>query len=105
MIRATRFDAMYGLVGLMDQAYEGLPQDAPPVLLLYGQKDQVIPARPVCRFAQRLRAGDRAIFYPNGYHFVLRDRGAIAVWRDIESWVSGTEPAGASDSSLYPCST
>jgi len=42
-IRETRFDSLYGLVQLMDEAFTVAPQLSGRILILYGEKDEVIP--------------------------------------------------------------
>ncbi len=87
MIRATRFDALYGLVHLMDDAINAVPQLNHTTLVLYGMRDEVIPKEPVCRLLETLRAPRRAAFYEEGYHLLLRDLQAERVWRDILVWL------------------
>ncbi|MEP2285441.1 MAG: alpha/beta fold hydrolase, partial [Nitratireductor sp.] len=43
VIKETRIATVYGLVGLMDGAYEAAPKISVPVLYLYGAKDQLVP--------------------------------------------------------------
>lgn len=92
ILKTTRADAVYGMVGLMDAAYACSDKIRLPVLLLYGQKDQVIPLSPVRQVAEKCLRGPRhpcrAVYYPNGYHMLLRDLEAQAVWRDIARWIA-----------------
>ncbi len=87
MIFETRFDALYGVVSLMDRAYEGSPDMPPPVLLLYGEQDQIIPPRPVGDVIARMCPHRRVAIYPDGYHLLLRDLQAEVVWRDIVTFI------------------
>jgi alpha-beta hydrolase superfamily lysophospholipase len=87
--KETRSDAVWGLVNLMDRARKA-PEKitaAPPILFLYGAKDQIIPAAPTKAVIAEL--GDRAEVheYPNGYHMLLRDLGREAPLKDIVGWV------------------
>lgn len=90
-IKATRVDAIHGLVNLMDRAAEVQPTGL-PVLLLYGVKDEVIPKRPVEAYVEKLRAVPgidlRIGIYPQGWHMLLRDLQAETVWRDIAGWIA-----------------
>jgi len=83
----TRFDTLYGLTELMAVGYEASSQPLPPVLVLYGEKDQIIPARPVFQAVDRLPADTRFALYPDGWHMLLRDLQAEVVWRDIAIWI------------------
>lgn len=87
MIRETRFDALYGLVQLMDGALAEAENLSGRVLVLYGLKDEVIPRASMCRFASRLDDSAQVMFYPNGYHLLLRDLQADRVFNDIVSWI------------------
>ena len=83
----TRFDATYGLLGLMDAALERAPRLNAPVLLLYGKRDQLIPRTAIDLLRRRLPPGYRYIEYEKGWHMLLRDLQAPRVWRDIADWV------------------
>jgi alpha-beta hydrolase superfamily lysophospholipase len=91
VIKQTRIDAVYGVVNLMDQAYDSAERLRNRVLLLYGEKDEIIPRDPVFSFYQRLplRAlgQQRMIVYEEGYHMLLRDLQADVVRQDIVEWI------------------
>ena len=87
MIFETRFDAIYGVVSLMDRAYDEAGNIPAPVLLLYGEQDQIIPSRPIEDVIERMCPTRRVAIYPNGYHLLLRDLEAEIVWRDVLSFV------------------
>lgn len=101
-ILPTRFDALYGLVDLMERASIRLGDIRAPTLLLYGGRDNVIQKDPMRRALER--AGDRPNlrtgFYPDGWHILNRDLQAETVYRDVEAWLrdaaaplpSGTGP-------------
>ena len=86
VIKGTRIDAIYGLVGLMDEAYIKVGDLRQPVLLLYGSHDQVIPAGAVYDAASRIRSPLTAALYPDGWHMLLRDLGREVVLRDLGAW-------------------
>ncbi len=87
VIKETRVDAIYGLVGLMDQAYLSVGKIALPTLLLYGQRDEIIPRRPVENIVPRFTTEVSVKEYPEGWHMLLRDHQREKVWRDILSWM------------------
>jgi acylglycerol lipase len=100
VIKATRVEAIAGLADLMDQAQARAGRLKPPVLLLYGEKDQVIPKEPVTLMLKKLPKGTatRIGFYESGYHMLLRDLHADRVWQDIAAWVDDRAqplPSGA----------
>jgi alpha-beta hydrolase superfamily lysophospholipase len=90
IIRETRVDAVKGLVDLMDTAYEAAPKlNGTPVLITYGLKDEIVPKAPTEDVMRRLPRtnGNRRALYPGGYHMMLRDIAAQAIWRDIAAWI------------------
>lgn len=89
VIKATRIDAIQGLTDLMDAAQVGVDQVKVPLLMLYGGKDELIPADPVRRIWLRIsgKPGVRAVYYPQGFHLLLRDLKAATPLRDVASWI------------------
>ncbi len=91
VIKATRVDAIHGLVGLMDSAAEAAPRVRLPALVLYGEKDEVVPAEPTWKMVATLpdTAGtQRVALYKNGWHMLLRDLEANVVLDDIAAWIA-----------------
>lgn len=91
--KETRAGALYGLVNLMDQARTAPARvkTSPPILLLYGAHDQIIPAGSTEAVIAGLRQavdGKLSVHhYPDGYHMLLRDLDARTVQRDTAHWV------------------
>ena len=80
-----------GLIRLMDRAVEAARHVAPPTLLLYGEKDQVTPMRPMMATFEAL-PGDKLLkLYPEGWHLLFRDLQADVVYRDVADWVEALE--------------
>src|SRR6185312_13282666 len=92
VIKGTRVDAVYGLVGLMVSALAAAPRLDVPLLLMYGGHDQVVPRPPVAEFVAHLptepRHPRRLAYYPRGYHLLLRDRAGGVVANDVASWIA-----------------
>lgn len=102
VIKEARVDAIYGLTDLMDSALHAADKLDEKTLLLYGEKDQIVPREPTQQFVNGLLAQQSAkntiAYYQNGYHMLLRDLQAPLIWEDIAHWVlsGGTElPSGA----------
>lgn len=92
IIKETRVAAIYGLADLMDQAYNSAQAVQGNTLLLYGEKDEILPREPVYAFIEQLLATPSSAsktvnIYDNSYHILLRDLGAKSVWQDILSWM------------------
>ena len=86
--KSARSDAIYGLVSLMDEAYESPSRlNRPPLLFLYGGNDQIIPKDPTEQTVAKLGSNAIVKRYPNGYHMLLRDLDGGARWADIALWV------------------
>jgi acylglycerol lipase len=105
VLRKTRVEAMYGLTDLMDMAFYNASFLSGDILLLYGEKDNIIPKEAIYTFLKRLfesgTKGKTIGFYPEGYHMLLRDLNANLVWQDITAWIdakgSGKLPSGADE--------
>ncbi|MGE5518170.1 MAG: lysophospholipase [Bacteroidota bacterium] len=101
VIKATRVDAINGLVDLMDAAAAAAPRVHLPALVLYGEKDEVVPADPTWAMIETLpdtKGSQRVALYQNGYHMLLRDLQANVVLDDIAAWIAAPDqplPSGA----------
>ncbi|MDH3980981.1 MAG: lysophospholipase [Gammaproteobacteria bacterium] len=101
VIKATRIDALYGITNLMTAAFSNSSGLTPPVLLLYGEHDEIIPPAAFCHMSIPGMDPDapawQTALYPDGYHMLLRDLQAQVVLRDIVAWVGDqqvTLPSG-----------
>jgi len=83
--KRARVDAIFGVVNLMDEAYEAAPRIRVPALFMYGAKDQVIPNAPTKRTAAAMTSAE-VKEYPTGYHMLLRDLAGKERWQDIADW-------------------
>ncbi|MCI0430259.1 MAG: lysophospholipase [Rhodospirillales bacterium] len=91
VIKETRVDAIYGLVNLMDLAYDAAPRLRGQALVLYGSREDILPGGAVVAMLRRLPADaarrPRIALYRKGYHMLLRDLDAATVRDDIVSWI------------------
>lgn len=100
VLKETRIDTVYGLTDLMSRAFEQAQQLDKLTLVLYGERDEIVPKRFVYRMLKTLPTNRRArvAFYENGYHLLLRDLGAPKLLRDIVAWIDNPAqhlPSGA----------
>ena len=102
VIKATRLDSIYGLVGLMGDAQREIAHVTLPTLYLYGANDQVIPPEPTASAILKLHAPNRVVYYPNGYHMLLRDLQAQRVWDDILAWIADKNAPMPSGDEMHP---
>lgn len=93
VIKATRIDSMYGLTNLMEAALLSSSELSLPALILYGEKDEIIPHEPTCEMLRRLpeRPATRFVLYPDGYHMLMRDLQAEVVLQDVVAWIHDPE--------------
>lgn len=102
VIKATRVETVYGLTDLMDEAFNSATLLHGNTLMLYGEKDEIIPKKPTYAFLQKFLATDATektvAFYQQGYHMLLRDLQAPTAWKDIATWINNKPeklPSGA----------
>lgn len=93
MIRQSRIDTVAGLVELMNKSYASADKLKLPVLLLYGEKDQLVPKKPTDLLWARLpkKGKTQEIRYPNGWHMLMRDLQGRKVMADMVQWMEKTD--------------
>lgn len=88
VLKGARLDALLGLADLMNRAADAAPRLRVPALILFGHNEQIIPKSSVLDFVQSLPRGQpTVVFYPKGYHMLMRDLQGHVVQRDVLSWV------------------
>lgn len=103
VIKETRVETLFGLVNLMDKAFDNASLLTNKALLLYGEKDEIIPKQPTLQFLQALpKHNKQIVFYDNGYHMLLRDLQATVLWNDIKSWILNDPTVLPSQSKIKP---
>ncbi|MGI9421370.1 MAG: lysophospholipase [Geminicoccaceae bacterium] len=103
VIKTTRTSAVAGLVELMDRALASAPKLDQDLLLLIGERDEIIPPGALDDFRSRLQgAAATAISYPEGYHMLLRDLQRARVFEDILAWIRGERPGEISERARLP---
>jgi acylglycerol lipase len=102
VLKEARTDTLAGVVDLMSAALARAPRLAVPALILYGEKDEIVPRGAVASFVENLPADarhrQRVALYPNGYHMLLRDLQGATVLADVAAWVRDPHaalPSGA----------
>lgn len=86
VIKRMRADAFYGLVRLMDDAVRNAGQVKAPILIVFGEKDDIAPIAPARELAAQL--GSRVEFksYPDGFHLLLHGTNKTTVFRDLTDY-------------------
>ena len=108
VIKETRTDAVVGLTDLMTQALDAARRLDAPTLVLYGEKDEIVPRGPVAQMVAALppeaRTRQRVALYRNGWHMLLRDLDGARVGRDVAAWMTSRSaplPSGADKDARY----
>lgn len=91
VIKGTRIDTIYGLSQLMQEAQEGAAKVDQPLLWLYGAKDAIVPPAPTAKALARAKQTPTFVYYPEGYHMLLRDLQREEIYEDIFEWVTAKE--------------
>ncbi|ESQ14884.1 MAG: hypothetical protein N838_10340 [Thiohalocapsa sp. PB-PSB1] len=94
VIKATRVDALWGVTNVMDRAMEALSKLHGPLLLLYGERDEIIPRHAFCRMLRRLPQDNhsiRLVLYREGWHMLPRDLQGQRVQADIIAWLHNSQ--------------
>jgi acylglycerol lipase len=106
VIKATRLDSVLGVVRLMGEGWSASNAVGGRVLLLYGEKDEIIPVRAMRATGQRLCGDVTVRAYGEGWHMLFGDLHAEVVWRDVAGWIVQEEEkmdAAARVSGLRSC--
>ena len=89
MIKKTRIDAIYGLTRVMLRGMKSASEIQVPTYLLYGELDDMVPAKMSRRLWDKLPVDLRnREIYGEGFHLLLRDCSAGEVWQDILKFVT-----------------
>lgn len=98
LLFSTRIDAVYGLVGLMQDAQDEIGKVRAPTLYLYGAHDQIIPPNAAFHAVAKLGPNGRSAYYASGYHMLTRDLQGERVSGDILAFLRAPQadlPSGA----------
>lgn len=105
VIKATRIDATYGLVDLMEAAWQAAPLVETPTLVLYSRGDEVVPSGPIEKAISGMKGPRTFVCYSDGFHMLLRDLKAERTWREVANFVSGTSDPREITSTAAPASS
>lgn len=98
MVWGARSDTLYGLVEMMQRAWDKIGAVQGPAVYFYGAHDHIIPKRAAFTAAKRLQPAVRSAYYAQGWHLMTRDHQGPAVWADVLAFVkdpSAPLPSGA----------
>ncbi|MDZ7748169.1 MAG: alpha/beta hydrolase [Halofilum sp. (in: g-proteobacteria)] len=106
VLEAIRLDMLYGLVELMDAALGRTRALPAATLVLYRRARRHHPAAAGCALLARLAGAapprPRLALYPEGYHYLDRDRQRRRTIGDILAWLDRPAAALPSGAGLAP---
>lgn len=94
----SRVSMLDGLVGQMTAAQKAASRVRIPLLVVYGARDDLVPAAATAAAWAKLPPGVRIAYYANGYHLTMRDLDRQAVEQDVVGWIEAPAaplPSGA----------
>lgn len=91
--KSNRIDSVYGVVSIMEEADAeiGRLPSSVPTLMLYGAKDEIIPVDGVMRATAKMPEHVKTAYYTKGYHMLMNDLQAHAVWGDVLAFARAPE--------------
>lgn len=96
VIKATRIDAVHGLVDLMEAAWQSKAAVRLPTMVLYADGDEVVPSEPIEEAAAAMPGTMQVVCYADGFHMLLRDLNGERSWAAIEAFARQPQPAARS---------
>jgi alpha-beta hydrolase superfamily lysophospholipase len=87
-LHVTKLAALSGLVDLMTQAAHAAKWQTLPTLVVYGNRDQLVPAQAMAEAWERFPSSVRRDLIPGGHHLLLREKAGRRVLVDVLSWLS-----------------
>lgn len=95
VIKATRVDAVLGVVRLMGEAFENADAACADALIMIGRRDEIIPLSAMEHVAENYCGDVSMRRYREGWHLLFRDLQRERVWRDVDAWVNARIDAEA----------
>ena len=95
-IKATRVGSLAGVTELMGRAQTQTALPPQRTLVLYGLRDRIIPAQPVCDWLTHLNTAvpqpgtTDIVIYPEGWHLLTRQLRTREPLQDMARWLHNT---------------
>ncbi len=97
VIKATRIDAIDGLVDLMEAAWRMRAAVQIPTMVVYAPDDEVVPSEPIKQAAVEMPGTREVVCYADGFHMLLRDLKGERTWDAIEAFTRAPPATGRRD--------
>lgn len=90
-LHGSSLHALHGLVTLMAEARTHAGEARTPLLVLYGDEDQLVPPAAMRSFWHAAPREMRRDLVRGGHHLLLRDRDGARATADIMAWIADSE--------------
>lgn len=88
VVKETRLDAVLGVVRLMGEGWDATDEISGDFLVVYGEKDDIIPVKKMKKATARLSGDIDARVYPRSWHLILADLDRAGPVADIADWIA-----------------
>ncbi len=88
VIKDTRLDTLLGAVRMMGEGWRASDDISGAFLVVYGEKDDIIPLRAMRKAAARLQGSVETKPYPRSWHLILADLERADPIADIADWIA-----------------
>jgi acylglycerol lipase len=88
VVKETRLDAVLGVVRMMGEGWDASDEISGDFLVVYGEKDDIIPVGKMKKAAARLQGSVDVRAYPRGWHLILADLEREGPLSDIADWMA-----------------
>lgn len=105
VIKGTRLDAVLGVVRTMGEGWDASEEVGGDLLVLWGEKDDIIPVKAMAQTAKRLCGAVETRVYPTAWHLLFRDLEANLVWPDVARWIAQRADAASPVSGAGPAAS
>ncbi len=87
VVKETRLDAVLGVVRMMGEGWDASDEISGDFLVVFGEKDDIIPVKKMKRAATRLSGAIDARAYPQSWHLILADLERASPVSEIADWI------------------
>lgn len=89
VIKGTRLDTLLGAVRMMGEGWRASDDISGAFLVVYGEKDDIIPLKTMRKAAARLEGSVETKSYSRSWHLILADLERAEPLGDIADWIVG----------------
>lgn len=87
VIKDTRIDAILGAERIMGEGFDASDEVCGDILYIYGEKDEIIPAKQLKKTERRLCGDAVSASYPDSWHMIFADIERERPLLDVIEWI------------------